>query len=83
MKIAVFSLFDSKAEVYEQPFYAINAAVACRMMQEALQSDNKYSKFPADYTLFQISEFDDTLGSLVDLTSHVNLGNLLTFMEPK
>lgn len=80
MLLSVFSVFDSKAQAYLQPFHAQNGAVASRMVADAVQApDHMFSKHAADYTLFQIATFDDESGVYTSLPSYVTLGNLLTF----
>lgn len=57
----VFSVFDVKAGVYSSPVLSINEGTFCRGMQNTLQSDPQmvYNKFPEDYRVCKIGEFDD------------------------
>lgn len=86
MKQGVFSVYDEKAKTFSPPFYAANAAVACRMMEDVLRDKNHpFTTHSADYTLFQICEFDQTTGTFENDSQvgsyyiHKNLGNLVTF----
>lgn len=77
----VFSVFDSKAKAYLQPFHAANAAVASRMIADAVQQDDHmFNKHAADFTLFELGDFDDLSGTFTNHSTAVNLGNLLTFL---
>lgn len=89
MKHAVFSVYDTKAKAYLPPFFAPNAAVACRMISDAVeQRDHMFSRHAADFVLFQISEWTDDDAMFYDDTQtggafpHVNLGCLITFVSP-
>lgn len=77
----VYSVFDSKAAAYLQPFHAINAAVASRMIADAVQQkDHMFNQHAADFTLFELGDFDDLSGTYNNHQVAVNLGNLVTFL---
>lgn len=76
----IYTVFDSKAQAYLQPFYSPNDAVALRNFQTAATDENHhFNKHAADYTLFLIGEYDDTSASITMLPSAKNLGCALTF----
>lgn len=59
----VYSVFDAKAELFGQPLFAANVAVAIRAFTAAVQSeDHDFHKFAEDYTLFEIASFDAETG---------------------
>ena len=81
MIIKVYSVYDSKAKAFLPPFFATNAGVAGRMMQEACSDQNhQFFKFAGDYTLFEVASFDDDTG-IFEPQTHVNLGGLITYVE--
>lgn len=83
MILKVFSVYDSKAEAYLPPFVSQNRAVAIRSFTAAAQDSNhNFCRHAADYTLFEIAEFDDVAGQLTPLKAHVNLGCALMFAAP-
>ena len=83
MKQKVFSVYDCKAKAYLQPFHVNNSAVATRMIADAVADPNHmFNKHAADYTLFEIAEFDDETGQFTPDYGHVNLGCLITFLNP-
>lgn len=60
MKTKLFSIYDSKTEVFSQPFHVVTTAQAIREFQSLVgSSDNMIGKFPEDYSLFEVAEFDD------------------------
>jgi len=74
----VFSIYDCKAEAFLPPFYTHNARVAVRMLQKAAtDTSHDFCRFAADYTLFEIGEWDDTTGMFLEQVSHVNHGTIL------
>lgn len=63
IKVTMFTIYDSKAETYSEPFGAQNSASATRSWTQAV-NDGKciYSKNPEDFTLFECGVFDCTTG---------------------
>jgi hypothetical protein len=80
MKLKVYSIFDSAAKAYVQPFYMHNDGLAIRAFMDNVNSkeENNISKHPDQFTLFQIGEFDDTSGK-IDSIDPKSLGNGLEF----
>lgn len=79
MKLKVFTVYDSKAEAYLQPFFSVSTGAAVRMFSDAItDSNHQFHKHAADYTLFHIGEYDDTNGLLKAVTP-VSLGNALEY----
>lgn len=69
MILKVFSVFDSKAEVYQLPFFHHSTGSAKRFFQD-LVNDGKsdFSKHPEDYGLFEIGSWKDS-DAIFDLYS--------------
>lgn len=60
MKLKVFSVFDSKVGAYMTPFFMRSTGEAIRaMLTTARDSSTQFSKYPSDYTLFEIGSYDD------------------------
>lgn len=74
----LFSVFDSKAEAFNTPMFFQSTGVAIRSFSAAA-SDEKtdISRFAADYTLFELGEFDEHSGKFTILPAPVSLGNAL------
>lgn len=83
MVTKVFALFDSKAQAYCMPFYAPAVGLAVRNVADAAKDPQcTFGKHPEDFTLYQIGEFDDSLGLLVGMEPKVNLGLVSQLMDP-
>ncbi len=85
MKLKVFSIFDSKAEAFIQPFYSQTTGTAIRSFEAAVnQPEHEFHKYAGDYTLFELGEFDQNTGITTSLETQLNLGLALTFIrEPQ
>lgn len=83
MILKVFSVFDCKASAYMQPFFMASVGEAIRSWQE-VSNDGKstISKYPGDFTLFEIGSYDDQTGSFSMKQSYVNLGTALSHKVP-
>lgn len=84
MKLIVFCVHDLKANVYMQPWCAINDAVAIRQFAASvnpvsLDRSSPISATPEDFTLFRCGEFDDSTGLVTPLDAPVSLGNGVQF----
>lgn len=68
MILKVFSVFDSKAELYRSPFYMNTVGEALRAFQDlANDSQSQVAKHPGDYQLVQIAEYDDATGKFFEV----------------
>lgn len=64
----VFSIYDSKAEVFAIPVFFRNAGEAIRAFQTAVgDAESPYCQHPEDYSLHEIGSFDEDSGALVAL----------------
>ncbi len=82
MKLQVFSIFDSKAEAFIQPWYSQTVGTAIRSFEQAVnQSDHDFYKFSGDYTLFHLGDFDQAKGLFDMKATPVNLGLAVTFIK--
>ena len=80
MKLLLFSVFDSAAGLFLEPFFAPTVEVAMRRFRMTLEVEGMMSKFPEDYTLFELGEFLLEDGQLVPLQAPHSLGLALAFM---
>lgn len=78
MKLLAFSVFDTKTDAFARPFFCKSIGEAMRSW-ESISNDpqSEICKFPADFTLFQVGEFDETTGKLTPLDAAKNLGTAL------
>ncbi len=81
VKIQAFVIYDMASEVYSKPFFSLTNGEAIRTFSDAVNHlDSPYNKHPADYTLFHIGAFDDSLGCL-ESTLPSNLGSAMTYLN--
>lgn len=82
MKVRAFSVFDSKTGAYMLPQFLRNAGEATRSFEAAVNDgQSTFSKHPADFTLFEIGEFDDSTGKYTEHQAQVNLGVAVQFKK--
>lgn len=79
----VFSVYDSKAKGWLPPFVAVNAAVAVRSFERAVNdSGHDFHRFATDYVLFEVGEWSEHDGDLVNYAAKVSLGVAIEFVKP-
>lgn len=77
-----FSIYDSKAEAWMLPFYSPTTATGMRTFAAAVQkAGSDFNMFPADYTLFELGEWDPKTGEETPYESKKNLGLALQFID--
>lgn len=63
MKHGMYSVYDTKSKTWQNPFYAINDAIAERMIGDAVDDPQTLlSKHPSDFQMYKVGEFDDQEG---------------------
>ncbi len=77
----MYTIFDSKAEIYNLPFYFINDGQATRQFSDAVQNpETPFGKHPEDYTLFRIGLYEDTTAQF-ESTTPISLGVGIEFVN--
>lgn len=77
-----FAIYDSKAEAYLTPFFQKTAGLAIRAFQQAANdAQHDFSRFAADYTLFEIASYDENTGVITPHKAQINLGLALALQE--
>lgn len=74
MKLNVYTLFDTKALIFNTPFFTSNHGVARRMCADVVADPNTtVGRHPADYVLYCLGSYDDNLGAfdLLEIREHV------------
>jgi len=81
----IFSVYDSKAGAYTQPFYAVNRRVAIRMFSELANDPNHaFGMHPEDFTLFELGSFNDQDGTIDQLDVKTSaLGKAMEYQRPE
>lgn len=76
----IYTVYDSKVEAYMKPFFARNKGDAMRGFMEACADpQHQFYKYPGDFTLLEMGDFDDLTGKIVPYVSLISLGNGLEF----
>lgn len=82
MKVKVYTVFDSKSELYLPPFYRRNKGEALRSWEASCNDpESQFSTYPADFTLFEMGEFDDVSGEFTLAPAKVSLGCAIEFKK--
>lgn len=82
MLVKVFSIYDSKVEAFMRPFFEQTRGSAIRSVTEAVNDKStSFSKYPADFTLFELGSFDDSNGQFTLLPTPVSCGLLIEFVD--
>ncbi len=68
MTAGLFAVLDMAARRYIDPFNAPTIEFAIRGFREACESDgHQFGKFPEDYVLYHVGEWNAELGELVGI----------------
>lgn len=83
MNMKIFTVFDSAALAYLEPFFAPTLAVALRMFTEICQKEgHQFNKHPECYALFHIGQFHQETGKLQAEATPMSLGLAIEFVGP-
>jgi hypothetical protein len=78
----IFSVYDSAAEAYLQPFFMPTKGEALRGFSEVVNDKNhQFGRHPDDYTLFELGEYDNTTAVFVMHSAPKSLGVAIEFVK--
>lgn len=76
-----FTVYDSAAARYLDPFFAPTIEFAIRGFRQAVNKEgHQFHEFPEDYTLFHVGSFDPEKGIFVPQEPR-SLGVAITFLN--
>jgi len=82
MKVQMYAVYDAKLEAYMMPLFMQNKGAALRAWETTVNDPStQFSKYAADFTLFQIGEYDDSTGIVSALPAKISLGTALEFRK--
>ena len=82
MTTELFSIWDSAAQRYLEPFFAPTIEYAIRQFRQAVNKpDHQFNLYPEDYTLFHVGSFDQEEGQLQPLATPHSLGVAISFIQ--
>ena len=66
MEKNLYSILDTKSQLYSPPFVASNDAIAIRMVMDILRNqDNNLSRYPEDHQLHCVGFWDEINGEIL------------------
>lgn len=76
----IFAIYDNKAEAFMQPFYATTVGLALRIFADNVSNpESILHKNPNDFVIYEIGEFDDQTGEVINWTENKNLGMAIEY----
>lgn len=80
MIMKIFSIYDSKIEAHNTPFFMSTIGQATRAFtDETNNTQSLLHKHPEDYTLFELGEFDDQNATFAMHPTPKSIGLALDF----
>lgn len=84
MLIQVFTIYDSKAEIYLKPFHCESIGVALRSLMDVLEDPkHEMTKHSEDFTLFHLGDFDNKKGKYTQFQTPKSVGTVLEYKTQK
>lgn len=79
----VFSVYDSAARSYSQPFYAAGRSVAFRMFEKLVNDgQSTVSQWPKDFSLFELGSFNDETAVFIFLDAPERVCDAMSLVRP-
>lgn len=84
MNLKIYSVYDSKANTWGQPFTSPTRGQAMRGWDQVTNDEqSEIAKYPEDFSLFEIGEFDTEKGALSPYQSPESLGVAVQFVKAR
>lgn len=81
MFLKIFSVRDSAADAFLQPFFAPTTGLAIRSFQDAVNDvSHQFNKHSLDYHLYLLGDFDDATGNLLVQPEPVKIGSAFEYL---
>lgn len=81
MILEVFTVLDTAAKRYLEPFMASTVEVAIRMFRQLVNKEgHQFAMYSEDYVLFHVGQFDQESGMLFGFSAPHSLGVAITFV---
>lgn len=82
MSKKLFSVYDSKTEAYLPPLAYKTKAEALREFEQAAQSpQSNIGKYPTDYSLFELADFNEDTAEIIPHKIPLLLSNASEFIS--
>ena len=80
MNQRMFTVYDHKASAYLLPFFSQTKGTAIRSFTESCNDpQSTFFKYPEDFTLFELGEYDDSTAELFIHPSPEPIGKAIEF----
>lgn len=82
----MYSVYDVKAEVFDNTriFLCTNRGMAIRsFLDAASEQHSTLNKFPADFMLFELGDFDERTGGIVRYDAKFPVGSVMDLRAQK
>lgn len=84
MKLKMFSIRDQKAECFNTPFFQKTHGEAERnFLTLARDEKSSISKYPEDFDLYYLGEYDDNLGTTKSLDTPQHVAKAINAKTPQ
>ena len=82
MKQEMYAIHDNKASFFMTPWPCRNVGIARREFASVCANkDTSMGKFPADYTLYHVGEYDDNTAIVKSLTPPVRIADGVEILQ--
>jgi hypothetical protein len=83
MKHKIYNVYDSKSEAWGMPLFYDCRANALRSLSEAVNKndDNQISKYPTDFSFFEIGEYSRETGNITMYETKIALGLAIEYKK--
>lgn len=82
MQLKMYTVRDAKAEVYNAPFYKRSHGEAERDFAMAIRDEkNPSAKYPEDFDLFFVGEYDDQTGVVKPLATPQHIAKAIDLVN--
>lgn len=80
MELVIFSVHDSKAEAFVQPFFTPTVATGLRAFESSANDpDTMMCQHPGDYTLFELGTFEHDTAAITLHNTPINHGLAIAY----
>lgn len=82
MILKIFTVYDQKVESYFPPFFERSKGAAIRAFEQSINDpSHTFAKYPQDYCLFELGEYDDQHATIDMHPAPVSLGLAIEFTK--
>ena len=81
MILKIYSIYDSKADAYQLPFFHQSTGSAKRSFQDLVNDgESAFARHPEDYTLFELGTWEDSKADFDMYAAPKSLGVAIDYL---